>query len=464
MPEYQLGFRRFLTGIYSHTSAHIAAAPLAHHLALQGSRFRYSHDSFSLPAHGIEAMLKESKMIMRFRNINGAQVQYHTAMEYLYRPKELSELCAYRFFSETRSMSLSMAEKEELEYFRFSDEHPLHTTDVLVYRTKPCVPVVSWNWLGTTRGFSTSLLATVNTTHEEYEAREEYCLRFMILFFPFRKMEDLRVDDHQISFAINHREHRFDSEHLLIADNIQNIHNSLASALTENVLTEGTVEVEDEEVIRNEAADDTDTMLEAMLQSIGGALASTGGTVTHTVESNELNPSFGDNGIGGCTEYPGSFEDLEDVIENMEQTDSGIVVPKPYNNGTRFTVPISQLNSLVMQRFLCDRPTELETLSDIPPPPRVEAKAIGSWESIIAWGKLAGLDPEQQTAFDVLAATYVLSFLNEAENDAEMTPYLKEQLGCLRRLSRYNASDRRPLRMFITGPPGAGKCKYYGLT
>ena len=229
MPEYQLGFRRILTGIYTHTSAHIAAAPLAHLLALQGSRFRYSHDYFSLPAHGMESILKKSKMIMRFRNLNGKQVQYHTAMDYLYRPIELNELCGYRFFSETRSTSLSMAKKEELEYFQFSAEHPLHTTDVLVYRTKPCVPVVSWNWLGSTSGFSTSIRATVSATHAEYKAREEYAFRFMILFLPFRNMNDLKTDgSHQIAFAMNHRNQHFIQEHLTIADNIQNIHNSLA--------------------------------------------------------------------------------------------------------------------------------------------------------------------------------------------------------------------------------------------
>ncbi len=37
IPEEQQGFRRMLSGIYTHTSAHMIAAPMAHHVALHGS-------------------------------------------------------------------------------------------------------------------------------------------------------------------------------------------------------------------------------------------------------------------------------------------------------------------------------------------------------------------------------------------------------------------------------------------
>ena len=40
--------------------------------------------------------------------------------------------------------------------------------------------------------------------------------------------------------------------------------------------------------------------------------------------------------------------------------------------------------------------------------------ANGTWQSISKWGENEGLDQEQQTAFEILAAKYVLTFYEEA--------------------------------------------------
>ena len=37
-----------------------------------------------------------------------------------------------------------------------------------------------------------------------------------------------------------------------------------------------------------------------------------------------------------------------------------------------------------------------------------------TWQSVSKWGKNEGLDKEQQTAFEILAAKYVLTFYEEA--------------------------------------------------
>ncbi len=46
-------------------------------------------------------------------------------------------------------------------------------------------------------------------------------------------------------------------------------------------------------------------------------------------------------------------------------------------------------------------------------------KPCGRWESIVAWGKNAKLDSEQEVAFQILASTYVLTFMEEAEEDCD---------------------------------------------
>ena len=88
--------------------------------------------------------------------------------------------------------------------------------------------------------------------------------------------------------------------------------------------------------------------------------------------------------------------------------------------------------------------------------------ANGTWQSIAAWAMFAQLDSEQQTAFEILVATYVLTFYedakNNAENDAGQFLLRKDELYLLTRQEKYFG---KPLRMFMTGPAGAGKCKFH---
>jgi hypothetical protein len=52
--------------------------------------------------------------------------------------------------------------------------------------------------------------------------------------------------------------------------------------------------------------------------------------------------------------------------------------------------------------------------------------ASRSWKSILAWGGRANLDPEQQIAFESLAATYVLTFLEEGDIDTHLPVAIME--------------------------------------
>ncbi len=85
--------------------------------------------------------------------------------------------------------------------------------------------------------------------------------------------------------------------------------------------------------------------------------------------------------------------------------------------------------------------------------------ANGTWKSIVAWGKVANLDAEQQTAFEILASTFVLSFFSEAEADCAPSDELKKEEEALKKLARVK-KNKGPMVMFVTGPAGAGKCKY----
>jgi len=237
IPEVQLGFRRVLAGIYTHTSAHIVAAPMAHHMALHGSRFQYSHEHSYVPADGVLSILNDADMIMRFRSVGGKQVVYHSAMNYLFRPKEMEHYSLYELYQKVYFTSQREAEKLKVEFFEFLADHPMSSIDVAIYRTHACVPVFSWNWLGSTKHFSTSILHPTTKVDPDYHKREEYAKRFMILFLPFRTDYDLKIDgSYQKALQTAHSQHDIKREMIQIAENIMTLQNSLDSALVENPL------------------------------------------------------------------------------------------------------------------------------------------------------------------------------------------------------------------------------------
>jgi hypothetical protein len=88
--------------------------------------------------------------------------------------------------------------------------------------------------------------------------------------------------------------------------------------------------------------------------------------------------------------------------------------------------------------------------------------ANGTWQSIPKWGENEGLGDDQQMAFEILAATYVLTFSDEAiidDMNSETSNVFDKRVKGLMQLARKDKDIEIPLCMFITGPAGAGKCK-----
>lgn len=466
LPDEILGFKRVLAGIYSHTSAYVVAAPMAHHIALEGSRFRYSHDQAWLPAEGVQSLIDGKDMVMRFRNVGGKQVAVHKAMNYLHRPLAMEHMCLYVFFQTIYFLPRSLA--KEIESFDFLEEHPCSSIEVAAYRDTSCVPVFPWTFLESTSCFETSILDTVNEMHPDYSAKEEYAKKFMILFLPFRSADDLKVGgSYQKALQAALRDGRISEEMLDIANNIQNIHNSLNSELVDDPLLSITHLEEAEET--TQANQKEDPNLASYIDSIGDYFASTTqGSANLTEDATELNPKtiWKDSAAAESptleqTDTPANSAAMESVISFTSKKSSK--KQKPKDSQGRFRTTTSELNSLAMtRRFTSDSNNNM-----------AEFKADGTWDSIIAFGKIAKLDAEQQIAYEILTATYVLTFYDEAEDNLttneEKRQFLQRKLK-LRKLTRRKSplignvsqsAPDQPLRMFVTGPPGAGKCKHF---
>lgn len=463
IPPCQLGFRRVLAGIYIHTSAHIVAAPMAHYMAKNGSRFLFSHDSKYMSVYGLDNFLKNKPSQMRFVNSAGKQIAFHEPMNYYYRPIERENDCFYYFVSETLAITRREANVSKVDSYEFLKEHPLHDSTVLTKRKRFCIPTFAWNWLGSTKKFSTPLSNIVDNTSNEYKDKEEHAYRFMLLFLPLRTNEDLMIEGSYQKGWFNAFQHgKFKEEMIEIADNIQTIHNSLESSMPSNGVTMVTAINVTPEVPEDPESENNN--INDMLVSIGELFASTTGEKRMTEDSLEINPKY-------KTKYS---EILFPTVELEEEQTTGILLESVIHqheaaetntettNGNyateRYHTTVSELNSLFSQRIIRRDEASLDTSGTN------EIKSInatGSCESIEFWGMNAKLDMEQQMAFEILAASYVLSFYKEANSTSDLNhddaDFIRRKRD-LHTLSRRSEAENKPLRLFVTGPAGAGKC------
>ena len=90
----------------------------------------------------------------------------------------------------------------------------------------------------------------------------------------------------------------------------------------------------------------------------------------------------------------------------------------------------------------------------------IQNNANGTCVSIRQWGINNGLDNEQQMAFELITGTFVLSFFDNLEQDIiDMTSLIEEENNL--KLMIKQKSELGPMRLFVTGPAGAGKCKIF---
>ena len=109
---------------------------------------------------------------------------------------------------------------------------------------------------------------------------------------------------------------------------------------------------------------------------------------------------------------------MESVIEfDLQEEPIGEILSNGQCSG-HFETTTLELNILAMQQLL--RLHETNQSPENVAPDKKAVNANGTWQSIAAWAMFAQLDIEQQTAFEILVATYVLTFYEDAKNSEGM--------------------------------------------
>mmetsp|Transcript_5573 Transcript_5573/g.8542 ORF Transcript_5573/g.8542 Transcript_5573/m.8542 type:complete len:180 (+) Transcript_5573:2045-2584(+) len=163
---------------------------MAYFLILNESRYLYSHENNFMPVNGYENFLLEKQLTVSIRLSLQQNIVYHRAMDYIYRPEELNDICAYEFIQ-----NYKMVKRKNKDELQFIHPHPFKNSAHVFKLDMEAVPIFSWTFLESNLSFESSVISAVSSDNPQYELKENYARRFMTLFYPWQNIADLKFED-----------------------------------------------------------------------------------------------------------------------------------------------------------------------------------------------------------------------------------------------------------------------------
>ena len=214
--DYGEGLGRLLTGINAALRNDVVSATMSHNLVFNsGTRFRFSHAFRPLLVSHSEALLEnrqEVDLILnrldidKFNCARWADAQIH---DYIHRPSEMSHICYYQFIMwyerhkwtgkelEANVQDAAKVLEENPDRFTFAKGHPGFKFIYLKKRDKFVIPKIFYS-AKKMRGLSE--LEWKNKDGDATDAwiqrnREDHAKCALMLFYPFRKIADLKPEN-----------------------------------------------------------------------------------------------------------------------------------------------------------------------------------------------------------------------------------------------------------------------------
>ena len=196
------GISRMLSGIMAATSRDVVSAPMAHLLICQhGRRFKYSHDFTPLLAQQMDDFLHDKPVNVRLRTkTKKGQITYWediSANDYLHRPmmEEFDNMSLYEFTSRFQKVTRDSKITQFKNKFEFAATHPAREHCYLIELPNERIPKVFGNKNGFCSLENLELEKELNTKHTLL-CRENYARSALLLFYPYRNLQDLLTRDH----------------------------------------------------------------------------------------------------------------------------------------------------------------------------------------------------------------------------------------------------------------------------
>lgn len=199
-PSFGVGLSRVLSGLNASTSRDKISSTMAHLISCNnGSRFVYSHEFSNLLVTQLEATLEGKETFVRIRThkVPGAETKYCTdslAHDYIHRPrhKDVNNMCSYQMTSEYK--------KEYKRYratvpdnYEFLDTHPGHEFSRLSKLKYQTIPKISYQQ-GNLCSMKELDLQNKRSTKESRPKRELYAKTALLMFYPLRTLDDIKID------------------------------------------------------------------------------------------------------------------------------------------------------------------------------------------------------------------------------------------------------------------------------
>ena len=467
--------RRVMAGAYAHQQQNVIGAPLASYLTRNPSRFLFSHTFQWIPIRDIKALLSGNGVTATISyNINVPYLRV-LAMNYLCRPKELEAISVVAFYSKYEPVNQTSKNRNELLQFIATNEftHPSfrsrsgkHLQGVRL-RKKPAIPSVLQYEFPDTAGFGGNIL---NESLPISEATEKYAELCLLLFLPYRSMTDLKATNTQTYTDKLRSAVRSGVINTQARTMLQNIQDSKSNSFRLKLINDDLQRVtklhvpesrqqqsnDDEEDDVYMVGPDLDKLIELTEQANTSSPTRTSGVSLSLAKLR--NKGAHQCGYKCLCPLSKSNETDPFVITSNQTNPTMNVAQSPPSPSINVTKPsASELVALLFTKTSRKQKTFHEMMGPVD-----VYEANGSVRSIVDWATKAGLDIDQRRAFEIITATFILTFFNDPaihQIPFQGRSFQRRELNRSKQRLRALVNQRNTTQLvyFLHGPGGCGK-------
>ena len=481
------GLSRLMGAVVVGTSEHVCAAPMAAYLVRNQSRFKFSVNFKYVPVReAIELITrKENRDSLKMSILPHEKGCFLTseALHYLLRPKAFENHTMMDFFTDYEVVRKSGRMDNEAVFDIEDTEHPGSKKQVIRKRKEPVIAQFSQWTFPDAASFGGDIMTMTN--YPVNSSVENYCRAALVLYVPFRSIEDITISGsfHKKFRSLFHNGVPNEIQDML--SNIQLFYNSMRLPPRDDPLHDSTAPFAAPTADKGDETEeeDDDNFFDGIFDVLGGSNQ-------HATQNNGNNSNsrlslqtLRKEGRRGC-----GFYDLPELAtctpKRTNESQANSRIPQDFVSTVHEPAATSSTTAQKKKYSGRDQPSlnQLMALTYRNTRRRIQASndrqqdtvtvdADGTVLSIIEWSlqKELNLDTEQQLAFQIATAAYVLTYYDDARQvdptRADEGQNIRSQMRHdfivekkkLRRLARLKASA--PLRMFLDGAGGSGKSR-----
>jgi hypothetical protein len=444
--------RLIVRAAFAHNKENVIGAPFASYLIRHDSRFYFSHKFQHCPLKDIIRLLMNEKVdgVLQYTP-QGDSYFENQALHYLCRPLEIEDCSVKTFFEWYQVKYLTKKRKRDgedeilpllasTEYFEHPsvDENGESRQGVEHMDEMKLVKIAQWQFPDTAKFRCNIFTARLQDMTRDME---HYALLVLVLFYPFRGIDDLYPDD-DVQFPFVHKlqdiyvEEESNGKYVVFTpknreflQNIQNAaYNSMRYKVGDDDLKSRTVpfQTDDMRDLNDAHNDDTNEdeennePYEVLLESLDDSENDTTDDDPMYLPQHLSDFSFieiRNEGTKKCG-YDKSIP-TPPVATNLSDWISGVPIrDNQQQNSSQSQPPQHRKKIKDIVKLLISKKTAKKRADIFTRNPDAEVcEADGTISSIVDWDNAAGMDEIQKRAFECIISSFLLTFIDDAEEE-----------------------------------------------